>query len=141
MLAIEHVQTYLRQSAFQRYEAVPVPPFTLFFHPVRIDPHTNYAIPDAAVSGDLQAVLGSVRQVFASRRRYARFEFIEQCAPGLAPVLRANGFVEEERTALMVCSLRAAAPVPAAVVPGLVITPLGADADLGSVRALMEVQQ
>src|SRR5689334_265062 len=104
MVAIERLQSYLRESARQRYESVTVPPFTLFFHPVSDLIHWNYAIPDQSAGGDLDTSLAAMRAKFAARQRLPRVEFIEEFAPHLATVLRASGFMEELRIPLMVCT-------------------------------------
>ena len=105
MTIIERLQTYLRQSAGQRYKAVIVPPFSLFFHPTDAFEHFNYAIPNEPTDGDLTASLTDLRRAFAENNRTPRFEFIAEFSPRLGIALEAAGFVHESNTMLMVLSL------------------------------------
>ncbi len=50
-----------------RYEALSIPPFTLFFHPSDPLPYFNYAIPDEPVSAGLAPALRAVREAFKKR--------------------------------------------------------------------------
>ena len=50
---IERIQNYLRASAQAQYEALPLPPFTLFFHPTDALKYFNYGIPDGPAPGEL----------------------------------------------------------------------------------------
>ncbi len=138
MIAIARLQAYLRESARQRYEAVAIPPFTLFFHPTEAASHYNYAIPDEPVGGDLGASLSELCQAFASRGRQPRFEFIAGFAPDLAPALQVAGFVEESRAILMICTPETYRPAPE--VPDLTVTILGEDTSLTDMGAVMAVQ-
>ena len=104
MLAIGRLQAALRGVARLRYEALSIPPFTLFFHPSDPLPYFNYAIPDEPVSAGLAPALRAVREAFKKRGLRARFEFIEAFAPGLAPALSAARFIEEDRQRLLVCA-------------------------------------
>jgi len=122
MLSIARLQTYLRYSARRQYEAVAVPPFTLFFHPTAALPYVNYAIPDEAAGADLRRPLARLRAEFNARGRQPRLEFIEAFAPDLAAALRAEGFVEEARLNLMICTLDTYRPAP--WVPGLTVSAL-----------------
>ena len=132
MSLVPRLQTYLRHSAQQQYEAVRVPPFTLFFHPSDSATYFNYAIPDEAAGGDLQEPLATLRAAFIARDRRPRFEFIEEFAPDLAPALRAAGFVEDARLRLMVCTPESYRPAPE--VPGLAIVGLTGEAPGADVR-------
>jgi len=138
MTTIERLQTYLRQSAGQRYQAVVVPPFSLFFHPSDSFAHFNYAIPNEPPAGDLTASLAALRQTFAAQDRIPRFEFIAEFAPKLASTLEAGGFQLESQTMLMVCSPEQYRPVP--TVPQLTITRLGEQAELADIKTVMAVQ-
>ncbi len=119
---VEHIQEYLRASARSQYHTVAVPPFTLFFHPSDDAIYFNYAIPEEAPGGDFGEPLAELRAAFAARGRRSRFEFIAEAAPGLDAILRANGFVEDARLHLMVCTPATLRPSPE--VPGLEITAL-----------------
>lgn len=139
MTLIERLQSYLRHAAQQQYEAVRVPPFTLFFHASNPFMYFNYAIPDEAAAGDLQGPLSELRAAFGSRGRQPRFEYIEEYAPDLGPALRAAGFVEDSRLHLMVCTpdtIRAA-PEP----PGLTVTVLAAPGTLADARDFLITQR
>ncbi len=108
MIPITRLQAYLRHSAHRQYDAVSVPPFTLFFHPTDDLVYFNYAIPDEPTPGDpgqyLREPLAALRAAFAARGRQPRFEFIAEFAPNLAPVLHADGFAEGARQQLMICT-------------------------------------
>ena len=104
--AAERIQAYLRETARRAYDAVPVPPFTAFFHPGDGLVYFNYAIPDTPAGGDLAGPLARLRAEFAARARTPRFEFVEGVAPELSASLRAAGFLEELRTPLMTCAPR-----------------------------------
>jgi len=138
MIPIDRLQSYLRESARQRYEAAAVPPFTLFFHPTDPFPYFNYAIPDEPVGGDLGTPLAALRAVFTGRGRQPRFEFIADFAPRLAPALQAAGFIEESAAILMTCTPETYRPAPES--PGLTVTVLDATASLADVQATMAVQ-
>ena len=119
---VERIQAYLRASARSQYHTVAIPPFTLFFHPSDDAVYFNYAIPDESPGCDLRAPLAGLRAAFAARGRRPRFEFIAEAAPGLDAILQANGFVEDARLHLMVCTPTTLRPAPD--VPGLHITAL-----------------
>lgn len=132
-MSVAQLQAYLRHSAQRQYEAVSVPPFTLFFHPTDSLPYLNYAIPDEPCSDGLEASLSVLRDEFAVRGRHPRLEFIQEFAPQLASALVAAGFAEEARQQFMVCT--AETYRPAAAVSGLAI------AELTSGSAVSEVQE
>ncbi len=136
---IVRLQAYLRHSAGQQYECVPMPPFMLFFHPT--DPLTffNYAIPDAPPFDNLETALPALRREFLARGRLPRFEFIEECAPQLAPALRATGFTEEARQSLMVCTAETYKAAPD--VPVLTTSELTTEATLNEVQTFLTCQR
>src|ERR1035441_1662490 len=127
---LERIQAQMREVARCQYEAVPVPPFTLFFHTTDPLPYFNYAIPDGpgAASGSLTAPLNRLEAEFHARRRVPRFEFVEACAPRLDEALEAHGFALENRPQLMVCPRGKERAAPA--VNGLDIATLDAAAVL-----------
>ena len=139
MIAIDRIQAQLRASAQQNYEAVVAPPFTYFFNPDDASPWSNYAIPDQPVTGDLTAPLAALIAVFRSRQRLPRFEFIEEFAPDLAPVLAAHGFVEEMRALLMVCTPATYQPAPP--VADVTVIELTAAAPLTAIQEFLTVQR
>jgi ribosomal protein S18 acetylase RimI-like enzyme len=133
------VQAYLRHVAQRQYEAVSVPPFSVFFHPTDALEYFNYAIPDEPAGGDLTAALAELSRVFAGRGRTPRFEFMERYAPQLPEALLQAGLVEEARQHMLVCTpdeLRAAPPVP-----GLDVTTLTADSPVGQAVEFLDVQR
>jgi GNAT superfamily N-acetyltransferase len=137
--SIARLQAYLRHSAQQRYESVRVPPFTLFFHPLDALTFFNYAIPDEPPFDDLEAPLAALRSEFATRGRLPRFEFIEEYAPQLGLALRAAGFIEEARQALMVCTAATYSPAPG--VPGLTISELTSASTPGETQTFLTCQR
>lgn len=139
MIAIDRIQAQLRASAQQNYEAVAAPPFTYFFNPDDASPWSNYAIPDQPVTGDLTAPLTALVADFRTRQRLPRFEFIEEFAPDLAPVLAAHGFVEEMRALLMVCTPATYQPAPP--VTDVTVTELTAAAPLTAIQEFLTVQR
>jgi GNAT superfamily N-acetyltransferase len=139
MVSVARLQAYLRYSAQQQYETISVPPFALFFHPTDILTYFNYAIPDEACSGDLEASLTRLRDEFTARGRCPRIEFIREFAPQLSSALRAAGFAEEAHQQLMVCT--AETYRPAAPVLGLMITELTSASTVSEVRDYLTTQR
>src|SRR5664279_4945291 len=135
----------MRAVATRQYEALSVPPFTLFFHATDPLPFFNYAIPDAGADfpaapfGDLAAPLARLRAEFGSRRRVPRFEFVEACTPALAAVLEAHGFILENRPQLMVCPRGCERTAPA--VAGLHVEALHERTPLEKFAVFLEVQR
>lgn len=136
---IDLIQSQLRASARRNFEAVSIPPFTCFFNPDDQAPWSNYAIPDVPVDGDVQTPLVALVDAFRIRGCLPRFEYIEAFAPQLARCLEQAGFTEEDRHFLMICTRQSF--LPAAAVPGLVITRLADDAPVSRVQDLMTVQR
>ena len=133
------LQAQLRASAQQNYTAVALAPFTCFFNPDDPSPWSNYAIPDLPVTGELAEALSALCAVFARWARQPRFEFIEEYAPALATALVANGFQEEMRALLMVCTQETYQP--AALRPAVTVTELTADAPLTALQEFLTVQR
>ena len=131
----------MRAVAHRQYEAVAVPPFTLFFHDTDPLPYFNYAIPDGpgAASFDLEAPLARLEEEFHARRRVPRFEYVEACAPGLDEALEARGFALESRAQLMVCPRGQERAAKA--VSGLDVTTLDAATPLVDFAAFLDVQR
>ena len=128
----ERIQAYLRETARGFYDAVPVSPFTCFFHPRDPLRFLNYAIPDVPAGGDLREPLDRLRAEFRERERLPRFEYVEGFAPDLGAALEQAGFELELRAPLMTCPAAGitAPPAPA----GLEIVPAAQD-----VRAYLTV--
>jgi predicted GNAT family acetyltransferase len=102
-------------------------------------PYFNYAIPDEATGGDLQRPLARLRAEFNARGRQPRLEFIEAFAPELAAALRAEGFVEEARLDLMICTADTYRPAPP--VPGLTVSELAGRSPLADAQAFLATQR
>jgi GNAT superfamily N-acetyltransferase len=135
------VQAHMRAVARQQYDAVSVPPFTLFFHPSDPLPYLNYAIPDVpdAAARTLAAPLARLRAEFEARGRTPRFEFVEAVFPGLADALAAAGFAIEARPQLMLATPESRRTPPP--VSGLGIDVLTAVSPLDAFREFLVVQR
>ncbi len=136
---IEKIQNYLRASAHGQYDAVALPPFTLFFHPTDTLKYFNYAIPDGPVVGPADTQLAELRHEFLKRGRTARFEFFEAYAPQLPAVLQSHGFHEEARQWSMLCTSQTLREVPE--VPGLEVFSLGAHSSAQDMHDFMLIQR
>jgi len=139
MITFDRIQAQLRASAHQNYEAVAAPPFTYFFNPDDSSPWSNYAIPDFPVEGELTAALTALVVAFRARERLPRFEFVEEFAPQLAPVLTAYGFTEEMRALLMVCT--PATYQPAMPIPDVTVAELTVEAPLSALQEFLTIQR
>lgn len=139
MIDVPELQAYLRASARRQYEAVPIPPFTLFFHPTDALPYFNYAIPDHAVAGDINGPLSELRDMFARRARQPRFEFLHEFAPDLGDILLMNGFHQQARQQCMICTPSTHCPV--SPVPGLQVVMLDRHASITVAETLCVVQR
>src|SRR5438105_4154486 len=139
MVSIARLQAYLRHSARRQYEAVAVPPCTLFVHPTDALPYFNYAIPDEATGGDLRVPLARLRAEFNARDRQPRLEFVEAFAPELAAALGAEGFVEEARLNLMICTADTYHPAPD--IPGLTVSALTGTSPIADAQAFLTTQR
>jgi GNAT superfamily N-acetyltransferase len=138
---LERIQAQMRAVARRQYEAVSVPPFTLFFHDTDPLPYFNYAIPDgpAVTSNDLAEPLERLETEFHERRRVPRFEYVEACAPNLAGALEARGFTLENRAQLMVCPRGEERAAPA--LDGLDVSTLDAMTALDEFVVFLDVQR
>jgi ribosomal protein S18 acetylase RimI-like enzyme len=137
----ERLQAHMRAVARQQYDAVRVPPFTLYFHPSDALPYLNYAIPDEA-PGDgasLAEPLARLKAEFVRRGRRPRFEFVGAVFPALAGALEASGFEIEARPQLMVCTPDGLRDVPA--VPGVTVETLPSTGPLDAFREFLLVQR
>jgi GNAT superfamily N-acetyltransferase len=139
VIDIVRLQAYLRQNAGRWFEAVPLPPFTLFFRPSDPLTYFNYAIPDEPVKGDLGRACDRLRDEFATRNRMPRFEFIYEFAPHLSDALSDCGFVETSRQQLMCCTPESARPAPD--VPGLCFDTLRKEAGIEDARTFLFTQR
>lgn len=129
---ISRIQSYLRENARSQYESLALPPFTLFFHPRDTLKYFNYAIPDEPIHGDLSGVLAELKAEYRRRGRLPRFEFFEAFAQELPAMLRASGFVEEERNWSMLCTPASFRPAPP--VAGVTVVAIGPDSGEDDLR-------
>ena len=129
----------MRRAAARTHDVEELPPFVLFFSPTESLRFFNYARPLAPLNGDLSVTLARVRTAFISRRRTPRFEFMEEFAPALGPVLEGAGFALEDRYLLMVCTGDTFKPTPA--VPGLEIRALSAADPISLLRTFRSLQR
>lgn len=143
MFEIERLQDYIRQVARQQRQAVSIPPFTAFFHPQEALKFFNYAIPDyptgALSAGELAKALDQLRTIFRENDRLPRFEFIDEYDPALGKTLAANGFEEEGRYHLMVCTPNSFRPVEQPA--GLTVTRLTSTASAKDIFDFQLTQQ
>lgn len=136
---IERLQSYMRHAAQARYEATPVPPFTVFLHPFDALIYFNYAIPDGPVTGDVREPLRRLRAVFQERGRVPRFEYVSELAPALEDALLANGFRREAEARVMVCTRESFTPVP--VPEGLSLSVLTSESPREEIRMFCETSR
>lgn len=139
MLAVERLQSYLRESARLQFpEVVAAPPFTAFFR-LR-DPlvRFGYAIPNEPVSGELEVTLRAVRRVFRERDCPVKVEFLEDYAPELPAALERSGLRADGGGPLMIC--RPGELVPPPSVPGLSVQVLGPGSPLEDIRDFRTAQ-
>lgn len=146
MIDISRLQAQLRNSASLAFQAISAPPFTLYINPDSDGVHSNYAIPDASgdgagfrATGDLDRAITALKAAFHEHRRTPRLEYLEDFAPNLAAALEANGFKQEIRTLLMVCTADSFHAAPE--MPGLVIQPVDGTSPLEDQRAAVTVQE
>ncbi|MCB9134975.1 MAG: GNAT family N-acetyltransferase [Anaerolineales bacterium] len=137
-MLIPRLQAQLRYGAAQAMQAISVPPFTLFYNADSDSLYSNYAIPDAFGEGDLTEAIATLKATFYAHQRTPRLEYLEDFAPTLAAALEANGFRQEIRTLLMVCTPCSFRAAP--VVPGLNIHPVNGDSPIADQRAAVTVQ-
>jgi ribosomal protein S18 acetylase RimI-like enzyme len=128
---IDRLQQFLRLAAANGNAVVPMPPFTAFLHERDPLKYFNYAVPDGDVEPTADDV-ARLRAAFHERDRLPRLEWVEECAPRVAPVLAHEGMVEELRAPLMGCT-PARLVEAGADLPDLTIRPVG-DADLWDVK-------
>lgn len=151
----ERLQDHLRENARRQYDSRRVPPFTAYFHPDDDLVYYNYAIPDAPPEGRRVPVLGGhepagtevdarralprLAEAFLAKGRRLRFEFLEECHPGLPAVLEEAGLKRALRMPLMGytrASWRAAPDVA-----GLKLEPILPSSPWSMVRAFLTVQR
>lgn len=135
MSVAARLQAYLRTSATERRDVERIGPFTATFNARDPLQYLSYAIPDDGAEPD-RASIDQLRAAYRARQRLPRLEWIEACAPAVAPALAAAGMIEELRTPLMACT-REELALARSDVPDLVVKPAGAD----DLRALVTIQR
>lgn len=137
-MLIDRIQSQLRASAAEAYDAVAIPPFTCFVNPDDPAPGYNYAIPDEPLTGDPGAALDDLAAFYRARDRAPRFEFLDDYAPGLSAALAGRGYRLEMRSYLMTCTPAEATHPPS--LPDVVVRRLTDASPLSDFQALMTVQ-
>lgn len=112
MLSLAHLQEYLHFKAGQHHEVVPLLPFRLFFHETDPSPESNYALVNEPGGEPLQDSLKQLQPLFTERHRIPRLQFIEEACTQLVPVLRSSGWIEQERSLVMLCTPQTYQPAP-----------------------------
>lgn len=129
---LEKLQSYRRESARVQAEAVPIPPFTVFFHATDRSLSANFAIPDMPLRSDVSEPIHRVEIVFAARECRPRIQFLYDYAPDLPQSLRDCGYDEVESTPIFVCTPQSFRPAQA--VAGLEMVTLSRDSSLEDIR-------
>lgn len=138
-ISITQLQAYLRANARQHYEVVAFPPFTAFFHPTDSLLYFNYAIPDEPVGDLADGLLEKLHELFATRKRQLRFEFLTEFAPQLGDILRNAGLTRQAQQQFMICTPETYCPAPA--VPGLDIEVLDSRAPVATAQEFCFTQR
>ncbi len=136
---ITRTQAYLRYSARQQSETVPVPPFTLFLRTEGGGSEDDHAVPDEPLGDDVGEPLAKLREAFEVRDRRTRVRFLAEFAPYLAPALRAEGMVEERSVELLACTPDSL--IPPHEVPGLSMVTLDENSALADVREGLDTNE
>jgi ribosomal protein S18 acetylase RimI-like enzyme len=130
---LAQLDAYLDQAPRGSCDVETVGTFTLFFHRLSDHPFLSYARPAGGLEGDLGPAIALVQRRFEERGRRCRWEFLEECAPGLAPALAAAGFPEPVRYPLM---MLVEGELRREEVPGLVVRRVRQDDDLHALRSI-----
>ena len=137
---ISRLQAYLRYSAHQQCQAIPVSPFTIFLRPSEVASEDDHAVPDEPLGNDdIREPLGRLREAFEARARHPRIRFLAEFAPYLAPALRAEDMVEERSVELLACTLDSL--IPPHEVPGLSMVTLDENSVLADVREGLDTNE
>lgn len=95
------IHAYLRAHAAHR-GAERIGPFVASFDPRSADPYRNYAVPDDhAHPGAAQ--IDALIEMFTSRERTPRLEYLPGPCPAVSPALLAAGFTAERQLPVLVC--------------------------------------
>ena len=137
---ISRLQAYLRYSAQQQCQTIPVPPFTVFLHPSGEASEEDHAVPDEPLLGDdIREPLARVREAFETRTRRTSIRFLAEFAPHLAPSLRAEDMVKEGGVELLACTPDSL--ILPHEVPGLSMVILDENSALGDVREGLDTNE
>ena len=117
------LQRHLREGLRRAAPATRAGPFTCYLHPESNDPALNVAVPDEPTEGRRVPVMGEeaagyavvpeedaelgavmLKAHFTSNHRTPRVEFIHECHPRLADVLKTHGFTEDARVPMLACT-------------------------------------
>ena len=108
--------------------------------PLRALYYLSMAVPEPGTGAAAAATLAELEEVFRSRDRTPRTEFIEDLSPGLPAVLEARGWTLTERVPVLTCDPGGTAP-PGAARAGLEIEPVGAEATDARIRDFLLCQR
>lgn len=139
MDTIQRVQAYMPAVRQEGRTVQSVGPFTVAFHPTDEGIESNLAISHTQAIETPEDWLEDLRATFAMHGRTPAIQWIDEYAPRLAAMLRAGGFAEHLRLALLVCTPempRAPAPVPE-----LTFVTLTQAAPLADVRESLDVNE
>lgn len=97
----QRVQDYLRAVLERKRAAVLAGSFVFYVHLSDAHPYHNYAIPlPGATRGDGRTLIAAAR----AHQRTPRLEYLEDCFPWVRDALARDGFVVQDRLALMTCA-------------------------------------
>src|SRR5262249_49468748 len=101
--------------------------------PTDQSPETNYALPQAQPPEEWGSSVLALRRAFVERQRHPCVRFLESLSPGLANALSVAGFVEMQRTSVMLCTPETLHLPP--TVPGLTLHALSSTSPIEEVEA------
>ncbi len=98
---ISRLQAYLRYSAWQQCQTVPVPPFTIFLRLSGEASEDDHAVPDEPLEDDIRQPLARLREAFETRARRTRIRFLAEFAPVLRPPSEPRTWSRRERSSCL----------------------------------------
>ena len=107
-----HIQAAIRAAACRGRDSEQTGPFLATFDREDDNPFLNYAIPDAGSAPRPDEVRALI-SAYHERARRPRLEYLPSLAPGVEPVLLAEGFEIEGRLPLMISTEAAGGSPPA----------------------------
>ncbi len=134
----QRIQDALRAMAQEGRELVAVPPFTATIDPADTMRFLNYAVPDRGAAAWPREAIERLCEVYRTRGRAPRLEFVEDCWPGLEQALLARGFEVELRPLGMACT--AAELLDPPFPGGVTVEAVGRSAPEASIVALLETR-